>query len=243
MLPALSKVPARHAVALASATASTIASSELIPSINCTSRPIQTAANTLRLISTYIRSQATILPHCTPAAATPTHGSTSHSTTLHRASMDRSVLRWEGASSRRMFSSSFGNAAPMPSPGAIGATVRKAPTPRGPKRSALTLTPKAVSRLKELLSDPTAPKLLKIGTKKKGCSGQTYTLEYVEPGKHSKLDEIIEQDGVKVLIDSKALFSLIGSEMDFVEDVLSSQFIFNNPNIKEMCGCGQSFMV
>lgn len=53
----------------------------------------------------------------------------------------------------------------------------------------------------------------------------------------------MEQDGVTVVIDSKALFSLIGSEMDFVSDTLSSHFVFNNPNVKEMCGCGQSFMV
>ncbi|KAJ3090711.1 Iron-sulfur assembly protein 1, partial [Phlyctochytrium bullatum] len=82
-----------------------------------------------------------------------------------------------------------------------------------------------------------------VGTRKKGCSGQAYTLDYVEPSQVGRLDEVVEQDGVRVLIDSKALFSLIGSEMDFVEDALSSQFVFNNPNVKEMCGCGQSFMV
>ncbi len=60
--------------------------------------------------------------------------------------------------------------------------------------------------------------------------------------KKDKFDELVEQEGVKVVIDSKALFSLIGSEMDYVEDQLSSQFVFNNPNVKEMCGCGQSFM-
>ncbi|KAJ3217858.1 hypothetical protein HDU67_007144 [Dinochytrium kinnereticum] len=143
----------------------------------------------------------------------------------------------------RTFMVSVGMGMPMPSPGAVGATVRKAPMPRIPRKAALTLTPKAVARLKELISDPTNPKLLKVGTRKKGCSGQTYTLEYVELGKHSKLDEVIEQDDVRVLIDSKALFSLIGSEMDFIQDELSSQFVFNNPNVKEMCGCGQSFMV
>lgn len=76
---------------------------------------------------------------------------------------------------------------------------------------------------------------------RKGCSGNSYTLTYT-PTIH-KLDEIVSQDGVTVLIDSKALFSLIGSEMDFVNDVMSCQFVFNNPNVKEMCGCGQSFMV
>ena len=83
--------------------------------------------------------------------------------------------------------------------------------------------------------------MFQIGTKKKGCSGQVYSLEYVDTV--SKLDEVVEQNGVKIIIDSKALFSVIGSEMDYVQDALSSQFVFNNPNVKEMCGCGQSFMV
>ncbi|KAJ3130190.1 Iron-sulfur assembly protein 1 [Nowakowskiella sp. JEL0407] len=109
------------------------------------------------------------------------------------------------------------------------------------RKAVISLTPAAISRLDFLSkSNPSTP-LLKIGTKKKGCSGQTYSLEYI--ASPSKFDEVVEQDGVKVVIDSKALFSLIGSEMDFVEEKLSSQFVFRNPNIKEMCGCGQSFMV
>lgn len=105
----------------------------------------------------------------------------------------------------------------------------------------LTQTPRAVERLRTMLSDPSRPQYLKVGTKKKGCSGLSYSLEYVSsPG---RFDEVIEQDGVKVVVDSRALFSLIGSEMDFVDDVLHSEFVFNNPNVKEMCGCGESFMV
>ncbi|KAJ3072109.1 Iron-sulfur assembly protein 1, partial [Quaeritorhiza haematococci] len=100
------------------------------------------------------------------------------------------------------------------------ATVRKGGSRLGqPRKAALTLTPAAVSRLRVLLSDPNNPRYLKVGTKRKGCSGQTYSLEYVTT--KSKFDEVVEQDGVTVLIDSKALFSLIGSEMDFVEDKLS----------------------
>lgn len=69
----------------------------------------------------------------------------------------------------------------------------------------------------------------------------TYNLEYVTvPG---KFDEYVEQDGVKVYIDSKALFSIVGSEMDWIDDKLSSRFIFKNPNSKGTCGCGESFMV
>ena len=68
-----------------------------------------------------------------------------------------------------------------------------------------------------------------------------YHLEYVD-GK-GKFDEQVEQDGVAVLVDNKALFSIIGSEMDWVEDRLSSRFVFKNPNVKESCGCGESFNV
>ena len=78
-------------------------------------------------------------------------------------------------------------------------------------------TPKAVTRLRGLLKGPT-PQLIRIGVRNKGCAGLSYHLEYVEqPG---KFDEVVEQDGVRVLIDSKALFSIIGSEMDWTEDPL-----------------------
>ena len=99
-----------------------------------------------------------------------------------------------------------------------------------------------------------------MGVKNRGCSGLAYHLEYVE--KAGAFDEAVEQEGVKVLIDSKALFSIIGSEMDWVEDKLSARFVFRNPNIsmfgtprflykdrvtneetEEQCGCGESFMV
>jgi iron-sulfur cluster assembly 1 len=61
--------------------------------------------------------------------------------------------------------------------------------------------------------------------------------------KPGAFDEVVEQDGVKVLIDSKALFSIIGSEMDWLEDQLSARFVFRNPNVTESCGCGESFSV
>lgn len=83
---------------------------------------------------------------------------------------------------------------------------------------------------------------LKIGTQQKGCSGNSYKLDIVE-GPSSRFDEIVQQDGVQVIIDSKALLTIIGSEMDYVEDDLRQEFVFKNPNVKEMCGCGQSFVV
>lgn len=109
-----------------------------------------------------------------------------------------------------------------------------------PRKAAMSLSPSAVSQLRSLLSAPT-PQIIRVGVKNRGCSGLAYHLEYVE--KPGPFDETVEQDGVKVLIDSKALFSIIGSEMDWMEDKLSSRFVFRNPNIKEQCGCGESFMV
>ncbi|KAH8677678.1 hypothetical protein BX600DRAFT_506695 [Xylariales sp. PMI_506] len=109
-----------------------------------------------------------------------------------------------------------------------------------PRKAAMKLTPSAVERLREMLEGP-EPKLIKVGVRNRGCSGLAYHLDYVD--KPGPFDEEVDQDGVKVLIDSKALFSIIGSEMDWVEDKLNQRFVFTNPNIKEECGCGESFMV
>ncbi|KAK9373771.1 uncharacterized protein V1513DRAFT_448085 [Lipomyces chichibuensis] len=109
-----------------------------------------------------------------------------------------------------------------------------------PLKAAMTLTPAAVAHIKQLLNMP-EPKLIRVGVRNRGCSGLQYHLEYVD--KPGKFDEEVVQDGIKVLIDSKALFSIIGSEMDWVDDRLSNRFVFHNPNIKGECGCGESFMV
>ncbi|PYH96243.1 iron sulfur assembly protein 1 [Aspergillus ellipticus CBS 707.79] len=98
------------------------------------------------------------------------------------------------------------------------------------RKAAMKLTPIAIEQLRKLLSQP-SPKLIRVGVKNRGCSGLAYHLEYVE--KPGAFDEVVEQDGVKVLIDSKALFSIIGSEMDWQEDKLSRRFVFRNPNISK----------
>ncbi|RAH71585.1 uncharacterized protein BO66DRAFT_419545 [Aspergillus aculeatinus CBS 121060] len=98
------------------------------------------------------------------------------------------------------------------------------------RKAAMKVTPVAIEQLRKLLSQP-EPKLIRVGVKNRGCSGLAYHLEYVE--KPGTFDEVVEQDGVKVLIDSKALFSIIGSEMDWQEDKLSRKFVFRNPNIKK----------
>lgn len=140
-------------------------------------------------------------------------------------------------------------AAPAPMPAAKpvaqpqeAKTVQSAPKrrPLRPRKAAITLSPSAVAHLRGLLDSP-QPRLIRIGVRNRGCSGLTYHLEYVD--KPGKFDEEVVQDGVKVLIDSKALFSVIGSEMDWVDDKLASRFVFNNPNSKGECGCGESFMV
>ncbi|CAF0928813.1 unnamed protein product [Rotaria sordida] len=108
-------------------------------------------------------------------------------------------------------------------------------------RAAITLTESAVRRVKELLNAKPDSIALRIGVRQRGCNGLSYTLDYAKEKK--KMDEEVTQDGVKLLIDPKAQLSLLGTEMDFVQDNLASEFIFNNPNIKGTCGCGESFNV
>lgn len=106
-------------------------------------------------------------------------------------------------------------------------------------RAALTLTPTAVNQIKHLMRENPAMRGLKIGVKTRGCSGLSYTLDYSND--KGKFDEEINQDGACVFIDSKAMLTLLGTEMDFVDEKLSQGFVFNNPNIKGTCGCGESF--
>ncbi|EEZ97482.1 iron-sulfur cluster assembly 1 homolog, mitochondrial [Tribolium castaneum] len=121
------------------------------------------------------------------------------------------------------------------------ATVRAVRKKLAPTRAALVLTPAAVNRVKEILKGQDNYVGLKIGVKQRGCNGLSYTLDYVD--KKDKMDEEVVQDGVRIFIDKKAQLTLLGTEMDYVQNKLSSEFVFNNPNIKGTCGCGESFNI
>lgn len=107
------------------------------------------------------------------------------------------------------------------------------------KFTSLTLTDRAADRVKEIMQDMGDEVIgLRVGITKGGCAGFEYVMEYAE--KIEPLDEVIKTNGVTVLIDSKALLFLLGTEMDFVTEKMSSRFTFTNPNQTSACGCGES---
>lgn len=110
-----------------------------------------------------------------------------------------------------------------------------------PTRAALTLTPSAVQRIKDLMVNERDAVGLKIGVRQRGCNGLSYTLDFAK--EKDKLDEVVVIDGVTILIDKKAQLTLLGTEMDYQESQLAAEFVFNNPNITGTCGCGESFSV
>jgi iron-sulfur cluster assembly protein len=115
---------------------------------------------------------------------------------------------------------------------------RQAPPPR----QAMTVTEAAAQRIQQLLEKRGKPSVgIRVGVRSRGCSGLTYTLEYADD--KGKFDEVVQANGVTILIDPKASMFIIGTEMDYVEDKLQSGFTFRNPNEKGRCGCGESFHV
>jgi iron-sulfur cluster assembly protein len=103
----------------------------------------------------------------------------------------------------------------------------------------MTLTEAAAARVRQIMAGNSAPVAgLRIGVKNGGCAGMEYTMQWAET--QNPLDEIVEDKGVKVLIDPKAVLFLLGTVMDFKVEPLKSGFVFNNPNQTSACGCGES---
>src|SRR5262245_54516718 len=108
-----------------------------------------------------------------------------------------------------------------------------------PRPQVMRLTDAAAMRIKEVMARADKPVAgVRVGVKNGGCAGMEYTMEYAETIRPA--GEVIEDKGVKIMIDPKAVLFLLGAEMDYKSDKLSAQFIFNNPNQTSACGCGES---
>lgn len=106
-----------------------------------------------------------------------------------------------------------------------------------PRPQVMRLTEAAAERIKKIMAGK-AYAGLRVGVKNGGCAGMSYTMEYAESA--NPTDEVVEDKGVRILIDPKAVLFLLGTEMDYKTDKLSAQFVFNNPNQTSACGCGES---
>ncbi len=111
-----------------------------------------------------------------------------------------------------------------------------------PRPQVMRLTDAAATRVKEVMAKAQGSIVaVRVGVKNGGCAGMAYTMEYAtELGPH---DEVVEDKGVRILIDPKAVMFLLGTEMDFKTEKLSTQFVFNNPNQTSACGCGESVQI
>jgi iron-sulfur cluster assembly protein len=106
----------------------------------------------------------------------------------------------------------------------------------------VSLTDAAVARVREIMTNSEHPHAaLKVGVKNGGCAGMSYTMEWTDS--IGAFDEVVEDQGVKLIIDPKAVLFLLGTQMDFKIDKLSSGFVFNNPNQTSACGCGESVAI
>ncbi|MEP9376341.1 iron-sulfur cluster assembly accessory protein [Aquabacter sp. CN5-332] len=117
----------------------------------------------------------------------------------------------------------------------MNATVR-------PRPAVMRITDAAAARLHQIMSrsDPPAA-AVRVGVKNGGCAGMSYTMDYAS--EIGPRDDVVEDKGVKVIIDPKAVLFLLGTEMDYKTDKLSAQFVFNNPNQTSACGCGESVAI
>ncbi|MEQ8823675.1 MAG: iron-sulfur cluster assembly accessory protein [Filomicrobium sp.] len=102
----------------------------------------------------------------------------------------------------------------------------------------MTLTDSAAARVASIMANKPDVVALKLGVKKGGCAGMEYTMDWAD--EIGQFDEVVEEKGVKLVIDPMAIMYLLGTEMDYQESKMSSGFVFNNPNQQSACGCGES---
>ena len=116
------------------------------------------------------------------------------------------------------------------------------PRARRPRPKVVTLSERAAERVREIMAKAEKPYAgLRVGVKNGGCAGQEYIIEYAEAA--GPLDEVVEDKGVTILIEPKAVLFLIGSEIDYETTRLASRFVFHNPNETDACGCGESVTI
>jgi iron-sulfur cluster assembly protein len=118
------------------------------------------------------------------------------------------------------------------------------PTPRArrPRPKVVSLTEAAAARVKDIMAKAEKTYVgLRVGVKNGGCAGQEYVLEYAE--KIEPLDEVVEDKGVTILVEPKAVLFLIGTEIDYEVSKLAAKFVFRNPNETDACGCGESVTI
>ena len=114
--------------------------------------------------------------------------------------------------------------------------------PRRERPKAVRLTDAAASRIREILESAEGKyQGVRVGVTNGGCAGMSYTMDYAESVR--PLDEVVEDKGVKIFIEPKAILFLVGTEMDFVREKLGARFVFNNPNQTAACGCGESVSI
>jgi len=120
--------------------------------------------------------------------------------------------------------------------------LQTAARPRRPRPKAVTLTDAAAERVREIMANAEKNYVgLRVGVKNGGCAGQEYTFAYAE--QIEPMDEVVEDKGVTILIEPKAVLFLIGSEIDYETTKLASKFVFRNPNETDACGCGESVTI
>uniref|UniRef100_A0AAV1TTG8 Core domain-containing protein n=1 Tax=Peronospora matthiolae TaxID=2874970 RepID=A0AAV1TTG8_9STRA len=141
----------------------------------------------------------------------------------------RSASRSRSSSSSRLLSSAVERAVPS-----TRRRLRELPPP-------IKMTDAATLRIKELLANKPNAIGIRLGVKTRGCNGLSYTMNYAD--KKEKMEEEVSKNGIRVFVEPKALFHVVGTTMDFQTTPVSSEFVFENPNAKGSCGCGESFNV